>query len=47
MKKGMILYVTQRKNELDDAPYPDLSGLKQELDVQSVCLTTSKKEKKK
>jgi len=44
MKKGMILYVTQGKNELNDAPYPDLSGLKRELGVQSVCLTTSEDE---
>jgi len=44
MKKGMILYVTQGKNELDDTPYPDLSGLKRELGVQSLCLTTSEDE---
>lgn len=44
MKKGMILYITQGKNELNDAPDPDLFALKRELDVQSVCLTTSEDE---
>ena len=44
MKKGMILYVTQGKNELDGNRCPDLSGLKRELGVQSVCLTTSEDE---
>jgi hypothetical protein len=44
MKKGMILYVTQGKNELNDAPCPDMSGLRRELGVQSVCLTTSEDE---
>jgi len=44
MKKGMILYVTQGKKELNDAPHLDLSGLKLELGVQSVCLTTSEDE---
>jgi hypothetical protein len=44
MKKGKILYVTQGKNELDDAPYPDMTALRQELGVQSVCLTTSEDE---
>jgi hypothetical protein len=40
MKKGMILFVTQGKNELNDAPYPDMSGLKWELDVQSVWMNS-------
>ena len=44
MKKGMILYVTQGKKELDDAPCPDMSGLRRELGVQSVWLTTSEDE---
>ena len=44
MKKGMIFYVTQGKNELDDAPCPDMSDLRRELGVQSVCLTTSEDE---
>ncbi len=44
MKKGMIFYVTQGKNELDDSPCPDMSDLRRELGVQSVCLTTSEDE---
>jgi hypothetical protein len=44
MKKGMILYVTQGKKELDNAPCPDLSGLRRELGVQSISLATSEDE---
>ena len=44
MKKGIILYVTQGKKELDDAPCLDMSDLRRELGVQSVCLTTSEDE---
>ena len=44
MKKGMILYVTQGKKELDNAPCPDMSGLRRELGVESVWLTTSEDE---
>ena len=40
----MIFYVTQGKKELDNAPCPDMSDLRRELGVQSVCLTTSEDE---
>jgi hypothetical protein len=44
MNKGMILYVTQGKNELDDASCLDMFGLRRELGVESVYLTTSEDE---
>lgn len=44
MKKGMILYVTQGKNELTDTTCPDISDLQRELDVHFICLTTSEDE---
>ncbi len=44
MKKGMILYITLGKKELDNAPCPDMSGLRRELGVESVWLTTSEDE---